>query len=92
MDKTKLRKIIVAIVIALIVAAYFGSPIDFIPDFISGFGLIDDFGMVALGLIGELINFLVGGNVIHRKNNEYSNENQSQETYSEPMGEYRELD
>ena len=92
MDKTRLRKIIVAIVIAVIVAVYFGSPVDFIPDFISGFGLIDDIGVLALGLIGELINYFVGGNVIKRKDNAGANTKEQTEDYGEPVGEYREID
>ena len=91
MNKTKLRKIIVAILIAVIVVVYFGSPVDFIPDLISGFGWIDDFGILAIGLVGELINFLVGENVIRKKTGA-DGQTGTSESYEEPVGEYREID
>ena len=37
--------------VCLIMAVYFVSPVDVVPDFITGLGQIDDIVVVALGLI-----------------------------------------
>ena len=60
MDKTKLRKIILGIVIAVVVLGYDFNPLDIIPDVAVGAGQIDDIIITVLGIIGEVINIAIG--------------------------------
>lgn len=60
MDKTKLRKIIVCGVIAVVVLGYDIFPFDIIPDIALGAGQIDDIIVTILGVIGTIINIAVG--------------------------------
>lgn len=61
MDKTKIRKIIVLVVILLGVVGYVVWPFDVIPDVAVGAGQIDDVAVVVLGIIGAIINARIGG-------------------------------
>ncbi len=60
MDKTKLRKIIVTVVIVVVVLAYDISPLDIIPDLAAGIGQLDDIGFTAAGILGIIANLLIG--------------------------------
>lgn len=60
MDKTKLRKIIVGVLMVVVVLGYDISPIDIIPDIVVGVGQIDDIIVTALGIIGTISNFMIG--------------------------------
>lgn len=60
MEKSKLRKIIVTILIVAVVLGYDISPLDIIPDVMAGVGQLDDVIITALGAIGVLANLLIG--------------------------------
>ncbi|MBE5886247.1 MAG: DUF1232 domain-containing protein [Lachnospiraceae bacterium] len=60
MEKSKLRKIIVTILIIAVVLGYDISPLDIIPDVMAGVGQLDDVVITALGAIGVLANLLIG--------------------------------
>lgn len=60
MEKSKLRKIIVTILIVAVVLGYDISPLDIIPDVMAGVGQLDDVVITALGAIGVLANLLIG--------------------------------
>ncbi len=59
-DKTRMRKIIVTIIIVALVVGYGILPIDAIPDALLGLGQLDDGGVLVLGIVGELINLFTG--------------------------------
>ena len=65
MNKTKLRKIIVTILIVAVVLGYDISPLDVIPDVMAGVGQLDDIAITAIGAIGVAMNWLLG-----KKNND----------------------
>ena len=60
MEKSKLRKIIVTILIVAVVLGYDISPLDIIPDVMAGVGQLYDVIITALGAIGVLANLLIG--------------------------------
>lgn len=60
MEKTKVIRIIVGIIIAVAVLGYAIFPFDVIPDMAIGAGQIDDIVVAVLGTIGEVINIVVG--------------------------------
>lgn len=60
MEKSKLRKIIVTILIIAVVLGYDISPLDIIPDVMAGVGQLDDVIITTLGAIGVLANLLIG--------------------------------
>ena len=83
----------VAIIVAIVMAAYMIFPVDLIPDFIAGLGQIDDVAILGTGTIIELINLFYG---MHLKkaaqesattSTEYSNEYDGEDGY----GNYREV-
>ena len=83
----------VGIIIAVIVVLYMAGPIDFLPDFISGLGQIDDGLVLLVGLVAEIVTLVTGLNLVPA--------NVKAEAYSEPehfegyenaeYGEYREV-
>ena len=60
MEKTKVIRIIVGIIIAVAVLGYAIFPFDVIPDMAIGAGQIDDIVVAVLGTIGEVVNIVVG--------------------------------
>lgn len=60
MDKSKVRKIIVTILIVAVVLGYDISPLDVIPDVMAGVGQLDDIVITAIGAIGVAMNWLLG--------------------------------
>ncbi len=60
MEKSKLRKIIVTILIVAVVLGYDISPLDVIPDVMAGVGQLDDIVITAIGAIGVAMNWLLG--------------------------------
>ena len=86
--RRKYNPVAVGIIIAIVVFLYMIGPIDVLPDFIGGFGQIDDGLVLLLGLVAELVNFCFGMNMIPAE--------EKAETYRKPneengFGEYREL-
>ncbi len=65
MNKTKVRKIIVTILIVAVVLGYDISPLDVVPDVMAGVGQLDDIAITAIGAIGVAMNWLLG-----KKNND----------------------
>lgn len=65
MDKSKLRKIIVTILIIAVVLGYDISPLDIVPDVMVGVGQLDDVAVTLLGALGIAMNWLLG-----KKNND----------------------
>jgi len=65
MDKSKLRKIIVTILIIAVVLGYDISPLDIVPDVMVGVGQLDDVAVSLLGALGIAMNWLLG-----KKNND----------------------
>lgn len=59
MDKAKVRKIIIAVLIVAVVLGYDISPLDIVPDVMAGVGQLDDLVITVLGAIGVIVNFLV---------------------------------
>ena len=51
---------IIAIVCIVATILYCVLPIDFVPDFITGIGWLDDVLFGAVGFIGGLVNFFIG--------------------------------
>ena len=60
MDKSKLRKIIVTVLIVAVVLGYDISPLDIIPDVMAGVGQLDDLLITGAGIIGLVTNWLTG--------------------------------
>ena len=60
MDKSKLRKIIVTVLIVAVVLGYDISPLDIIPDVMAGVGQFDDLLITGAGIIGLVTNWLTG--------------------------------
>lgn len=60
MDKSKLRKIIVTILIVAVILGYDISPLDIIPDVMVGVGQLDDILITGAGIIGLVTNWLTG--------------------------------
>lgn len=60
MDKSKLRKIIVTILIVAVVLGYDISPLDIIPDVMAGVGQLDDLLITGAGIVGLITNWLTG--------------------------------
>ncbi len=86
--KRKYNPLLVGIIIAIVVFIYMAGPIDFLPDFISGFGQIDDGLVLLLGLIAEIANVFLGMNLAPAR----ETANEQKETYAEQAyGEYREI-
>ena len=65
MDKTRLRKIIVTILIVAVVLGYDISPLDIVPDVMVGVGQLDDIAISAIGAVGVALNWILG-----KKNND----------------------
>lgn len=65
MDKTKLRKIIVTVLIVAVVLGYDISPLDIVPDVMVGVGQLDDIAVSVLGAVGVALNWILG-----KKNND----------------------
>lgn len=65
MEKSKLRKIIVTILIVAVVLGYDISPLDIVPDVMAGLGQLDDIAITAIGALGVAMNWLLG-----KKNND----------------------
>ncbi len=65
MDKTRLRKIIVTILIVAVVLGYDISPLDIVPDVMVGVGQLDDIALSVLGAVGVALNWILG-----KKNND----------------------
>ena len=84
---------VVGIVIAVIVFLYMAGPIDFLPDFISGLGQVDDGLVLMLGLVAELVNLITGLNLAPAKEKAeaYREPEQNAAYESAGFGEYREL-
>ena len=53
---------IIAIVCIVVAILYLVLPIDFVPDFITGIGWLDDVIFGAIGFVGGLVNFFIGLN------------------------------
>ena len=87
--RKKYNPMAVGIIIAIVVFLYMIGPIDFLPDFVGGFGQIDDGVVLTLGLIAELINFFLGLNLAPAK--EYAEEYSEQSHAEDAFGEYREI-
>ena len=60
MDKTKLRKIIVTVLIVAVVLGYDISPLDIVPDVMVGVGQLDDIALTLIGGVGIAMNWLLG--------------------------------
>ena len=60
MDKTKLRKIIVTVLIVAVVLGYDISPLDIIPDVMAGVGQLDDLLITGAGVLGLVMNWITG--------------------------------
>ena len=60
MDKSKLRKIIVTVLIVAVVLGYDISPLDIIPDVMAGVGQLDDLLITGAGIIVLVTNWLTG--------------------------------
>lgn len=60
MDKSKLRKIIVTVLIIAVVLGYDISPLDIVPDVMVGVGQLDDIIVTLLGAAGLAANWLSG--------------------------------
>ncbi len=60
MDKSKLRKIIVTVLIVAVVLGYDISPLDIIPDVMAGVGQLDDLLITAAGIFGVVMNLISG--------------------------------
>jgi len=60
MNKTKLRKIIVTVLIVAVVLGYDISPLDIIPDVMAGVGQLDDLLITAAGIFGVVMNLISG--------------------------------
>ncbi len=58
--KNEYNPVLIGILIAVAVFLYMAGPIDFVPDFISGLGQIDDGIVLTLGMIAEIINIFLG--------------------------------
>ena len=65
MEKSKLRKIIVTILIIAVVLGYDISPLDIVPDVMVGVGQLDDVLVTLIGAVGVAMNLLLG-----KKNND----------------------
>ena len=65
MDKTKVRKIIVTILIIAVVLGYDISPLDIVPDVMAGVGQLDDLLITGAGIVGLIANWVSG-----KKNND----------------------
>jgi len=87
--RKKYNPVLVGIIIAFVVFLYMMGPIDFLPDFIGGFGQIDDGLVLTLGMIAELINIFLGFNLAPAK--EYAEEYSEQPHEEGGFGEYREI-
>ena len=85
--RKKYNPVLVGIIIAIAVFLYMIGPIDFLPDFITGFGQIDDGIMLTLGLIAEFVNFVLGMNLVPAKEKSVEPEPNAETFY----GEYREI-
>ena len=60
MEKSKLRKIIVTILIIAVVLGYDISPLDVIPDVMAGVGQLDDLLITGAGIVGLIANWVTG--------------------------------
>jgi uncharacterized membrane protein YkvA (DUF1232 family) len=86
--KNEYNPVLIGILIAVAVFLYMAGPIDFVPDFISGLGQIDDGIVLTLGMIAEIINIFLGIRLSYT--GEY--EETYDDSYSETSyGEYREV-
>jgi len=87
--RKKYNPVLVGIIIAVVVFLYMMGPIDFLPDFIGGFGQIDDGVVLTLGMIAELINIFLGFNLALSK--EFAEEYCERPYEEGGFGEYREI-
>lgn len=60
MNKTKLRKIIVTVLIVAVVLGYDISALDIVPDVMVGVGQLDDIAVTVIGALGVAMNWLLG--------------------------------
>lgn len=89
--KEKKTFFIIAIVITVITFLYCILPIDFIPDFITGIGWLDDLLFVLFGFIGSLTNFFIGLGLGKSLAKEDPQPVMYEENFGPAYGSYREL-
>ena len=90
--KEKKTFFIIAIVITVITFLYCILPIDFIPDFITGIGWLDDVIFGAIGFVGGLVNFFIGLNTgIHLTKAEEPEYYEDYKDFDHIYGSYREV-
>lgn len=87
----KKRFFIIALICVAAALLYWVSPIDLLPDFITGIGWVDDLIFGLIGFMGSMVNFFLGLSVGIRLTEAKNNQIRWEEDFRQTYGTYYEV-
>ena len=87
----KKRFFIIALICVAAALLYWVSPIDLMPDFITGIGWVDDLIFGLIGFMGSMVNFFLGLSVGIKLTEAKNNQIRWEEDFRQTYGTYYEV-